>query len=113
MHGVREEYIVDRQKITRAPVHPGIFFERNILPEFRRQRRTVGEIATLLGVTRQTLHRVMAGQSAVTPEMAVRLGKLCGNGPDLWLTMQARHDAWKAAGRLSEELKKIPTITTG
>src|ERR1041385_6049078 len=79
-----QEFKVERHKITRPPVHPGVFFERNILPEFRRQRRSVAEIATLLGISRQTLHRVMAGRSAITAYMAVRLGKLCGNGPDLW-----------------------------
>ena len=105
-----EEYAVDRKKITRAPVHPGVFFERNILPEFRRQNRTIGEIATLLNVSRQTLHRVMAGEGSVTPDMAVRLGKLCGNGPELWLNMQARHDAWEATRRLVSELRKIPTL---
>ena len=104
------EFAVERDKITRAPVHPGVFFERNILPEFRRQNRTIGEIATLLNVSRQTLHRVMAGVGSVTPEMAVRLGKLCGNGPDLWLSMQARYDAWEATHRLAAELKKIPTL---
>jgi plasmid maintenance system antidote protein VapI len=38
------------------------------------------------------------------------LGKLCGNGPDLWLNMQARHDAWKATRRLGKRLEKIPTL---
>ena len=105
-----QEFRVDREKIIRPPVHPGVFFERNILPEFLRQRRTIGEIAQLLGVSRQSLYRVMHGESAITPDMAVRLGKLCGNGPDLWLNMQARYDAWEASHRLAEELKKIPTL---
>jgi antitoxin HigA-1 len=35
-----------------------------------------------------TLHRVLRGEQAVTPEMALRLGKLCGDGPELWLQMQ-------------------------
>jgi antitoxin HigA-1 len=52
----------------------------------------------------------MSGQSALTPEMAVRLGKLCGNGPELWLTMQARYDVWQASHRLAAELKRIPTL---
>jgi antitoxin HigA-1 len=104
------EFTVERDKITRAPVHPGVFFERNILAEFRRQNRTIAEIAGLLHVSRQTLHRVMAGEGAVTPDMAARLGKLCGNGPHLWLNMQARFDAWEASHRLAGELKKIPTL---
>jgi addiction module HigA family antidote len=105
-----EEFAVERGKVTRAPVHPGVFFERNILPEFRRQNRTVAEIANLLKVSRQSLHRVMAGQSAVSPDMAARLGKLCGNGPDLWLALQARYDAWESSHRLAGELKGIPTL---
>jgi len=106
----QDEYAVNRENITRAPVHPGLFFERNILPEFLRQRRTIGEIARLLGVSRQSLHRVMAGRSSITPDMAVRLGKLCGNGPELWLSLQARYDGWEATQRLGEQLKRIPTL---
>ena len=111
MTSMKEELAVEREKITRTPVHPGVFFERNILPEFRRQNRTIGEIATLLGVSRQTLHRVMAGEQPISPNTAVRLGKLCGNGPELWLNMQARYDACEATRRLAPELKKIPTLT--
>jgi antitoxin HigA-1 len=107
---MREEFAVERDKITRPPVHPGLFFERNILPEFRRHHRTIGEIATLLGVSRQTLHRIMAGEQPISPDTAVRLGKLCGNGPDLWLNMQSRYDALEATRRLAAELKKIPTL---
>ncbi|MHB8381826.1 MAG: HigA family addiction module antitoxin [Candidatus Binataceae bacterium] len=104
------EFAVERGKTTRAPVHPGVFFERNILPVFQRQNRTIAEIAKLLNVSRQSLHRVMAGQSAVSPDMAARLGKLCGNGPDLWLALQARYDAWESSRRLANELKRIPTL---
>jgi antitoxin HigA-1 len=75
-----------------------------------RGRRTIGEIATLLGVSRQTLHRIMAGETAVTPDMAVRLGKLCGNGPDLWLRMQVTYDAWEASKRLKREVARIPML---
>jgi antitoxin HigA-1 len=53
----------------------------------------------------------MAGVTAVSPDMAVRLGKLCGNGPDLWLTLQARYDAWEATKRLAKEIDKIPTLS--
>jgi addiction module HigA family antidote len=105
---MREEYIVNRENITRPPTHPGVLFQRDILPELG--RRTIGEIATLLGVSRQTLHRVMAGDSAITADMAVRLGKLCGNGPELWLRMQVAYDAWEASKRLKREVAKIPVL---
>lgn len=102
------EYFVERDRITRTPLHPGVFFAQEILPHLG--RRTIGEIATLLGVSRQTLHRVMKGATAVTADMAVRLGKLCGNGPELWLNMQVRYDAWEATRRLAKQIAKIPTL---
>ena len=103
------EFPVNRKNIKRPPTHPGILFERDILPALG--RRTIGEIAALIGVSRQTLHRVMAGDTAISPEMAVRLGKLCGNGPELWLTLQARYDAWHAKRKLGRAIDKIPTLT--
>lgn len=105
---MNEEYFIEPDEVTRTPIHPGIFFAEEILPALG--RRTIGEIATLLGVSRQTLHRIMAGESAVTADMAVRLGKLCGNGPDLWLRMQAAYDAREASERLKQAVKKIPVL---
>jgi addiction module HigA family antidote len=85
-----------------------VFFAQDILPAMG--RHTIVEIAALLGVSRQTLHRVMSGATAISPDLAVRLGKLCGNGPELWLNMQARYDAWEARQRLGKKLAKIPTL---
>ena len=105
-----QEYPVDREKVeARKPIHPGVIFAEDVMPELRRDR-TIGEIATLLGVSRQTLHRVMAGEMAISPDMAARLGKLCGNGPGIWIRLQGRYDTWEATRRLRKELKKIPTL---
>ena len=71
---------------------------------------SVAEAAEHLGVTRQTLHRVMSERTSVTPEMALRLGKFCGNGPGLWLRMQQAYDLWHAEQRLREEVSRIPTF---
>jgi addiction module HigA family antidote len=54
--------------------------------------------------------RILSAKSAVTPEMAVRLGKLCGDGPVIWLRMQQAHDLWQAERDLAEEVRKIPTL---
>ena len=70
---------------------------------------SVSEAARQLGVTRQTLHRLMAGTRGITPEMAVRLGKFRGNGPGLWLRMQQAFDLWRAENRLRDEIERIPT----
>jgi addiction module HigA family antidote len=70
----------------------------------------VAEAAAHLGVTRQTLHRILSERTAVTPEMALRLGKFCGNGPGLWLRMQQAYDLWHASEKLRDEVGRIPTV---
>ena len=92
----------------RPPTHPGVIFREDVLPALG---LSISEAARQLRVSRQTLHRVLAGGSAVSPEMAVRLGKFCGNGAGLWLRMQEAFDLWHAERRLAEELDKIPAHT--
>jgi addiction module HigA family antidote len=70
---------------------------------------SIAQVARDLGVTRQTLHRLLAEKIGVSPEMAVRLGKFCGNGPDLWLRMQAAHDIWHAERKMKSQIARIPT----
>lgn len=89
----------------RQPTHPGEILREDVLPALR---LSVSEAARQLRVTRQTLHRVLSGRSAVTPEMALRLGRFCGNGPELWLRMQQAHDLWRAREELRAELDQIP-----
>ena len=42
--------------------------------------------------------------------MALRLGKLCGNGPDLWLNLQKRYDLQRAEQQLGDKINAIPTL---
>lgn len=88
------------------PVHPGELLADSVLPELR---LSVAAAARELGVSRQTLHKLVTGKIAVTPEMALRLGRWCGNGPRLWLQMQHQFDLWHAERRLAETLARIPT----
>lgn len=99
------EYVARRDP-RRQPVHPGEVLRKDVLPELG---MSVVAAARALGITRQTLHRILAGKAAVTPAMALRLGKFCGNGPDLWLRMQESFDLWHAERALATELKAIRT----
>jgi antitoxin HigA-1 len=89
------------------PSHPGALLREGVLPALR---LTVKATAEKLGVSRQTLHAILSERSSITPEMAVRLGKLCGDGPDIWLRMQMAHDLWQAKRDLAETVKRIPTL---
>ncbi|MGH8237871.1 MAG: HigA family addiction module antitoxin [Steroidobacteraceae bacterium] len=54
------------------------------------------ELAATLGVSASTLNRILTGNSAVSPEMALRLSKALGRSPESWLTMQSNYDLWQA-----------------
>ena len=99
------EYTVTKRSRVRPPTHPGELLREDVLPAMG---LSVAQAAEEMGVTRQTLHRVLAERTAISPEMAVRLGKFCGNGGSLWLRMQSAHDLWHAERRLTKELRAIP-----
>ncbi len=98
------------ERPARCPSHPGRLLREDVLPALG---LSVSEAARQLGVSRQTLHRIMAGSHSITPEMALRLGRFCGNGPGLWLRMQQDHDLRRAERRLAPELEKIPVHGPG
>lgn len=91
--------------VERRPTHPGAILREDVLPALG---LSVSEAARQLGVTRQTLHRILAEKVSITPEMAARLGRFCGNGPRLWLSMQQACDLWHAERALRAELEQIP-----
>ena len=97
------EYSVNRP-LKRAPVHPGEILREDVLPSLA---LSVSEAARRLGVSRQQLHRVLACTHPVTIEMALRIGKLVGNGPGLWLRLQQACDLWRVEQSLKDELEEI------
>lgn len=90
-----------------APMHPGELLREEVLPAIGKPR---AEIARLLGVSRQTLYDILNEKQPVTPAMALRLGKLCGNGPDLWINLQKHYDLAIAEKALAKKLGAIPTL---
>ncbi|MGA3303396.1 MAG: HigA family addiction module antitoxin [Methylovirgula sp.] len=91
----------------RAPTHPGAVLRETVLPHLN---FSVKDAAERLGVTRQTLHRVLSEQSGVSPEMALRLGKFCGNGEQVWINMQTTFDLWHAKQKIGKEIDRIKTV---
>ena len=86
----------------RTPTHPGAILREDLLPSLTGM--SVSSFARCLGVSRQTLRTVLAERRGISPEMALRLGKLLGNGPQLWLDMQIKHDLWQARAKLNDGL---------
>jgi addiction module HigA family antidote len=74
------------------PAHPGTLLKDDI----EALGYSVADAAKGLGVTRQQLYRVIRGDSAITPDMALRLEKALGGEADFWLRMQLAYDLAQA-----------------
>lgn len=102
---MHQEFAAERP--NRAPTHPGAHLREIVMPALS---MTVTQAAKHLHVTRQQLHRVLSEKSDISPEMAIRLGKFCGNGPHIWLRMQHAYSLWDAKQKLGDAVDQIPTM---
>ena len=89
----------------RRPTHPGAILREDVLPSLA---MTQAAFAKRLGVSRLTVSEVLHEKRAVSPDMAMRLGRLLGNGPEIWLRMQQTLDLWELAK--NRDYEKIQTL---
>ena len=102
------EYSIKRP-LKRQPLHPGEILREDVLPALG---LSISDMAQRLGVSRRQVHRVLACTHPVTVEMALRIGRLVGNGPGVWLRLQQNYDLWRAEQGLSGDLEKITPVQT-
>jgi antitoxin HigA-1 len=88
------------------PVDPGVVLAK-ILQD---HGLDVANAAARLGVARQKLQRLLAAQQRVSAETALRLGRLCGNGPEIWLHLQAQYDLALARARSAAQLEAVELL---
>jgi addiction module HigA family antidote len=87
------------------PAQPGELLAEITIPATGKSN---AEIARLLGISRQTLYDILSRKHGVSPSVAVRLGKLFGDGPEIWLRMQTEHDLWHA--RKETDVSSMKTL---
>jgi addiction module HigA family antidote len=75
------------------PPHPGRSIRNGCLEPLG---LNVTMAASVLGVTRNTLSRVLNGQSGISAEMAIRLEKAGWSNADHWLRLQAAYELAQA-----------------
>jgi addiction module HigA family antidote len=86
-------------------MHPGELIRKDMLPALGVSKT---ELARSLGISRQTLYDILNERQPVTAEMAVRFGKLFGNGPRFWINMQRAFDL--AIAEETVDVSRIPTL---
>jgi antitoxin HigA-1 len=85
------------------PPHPGKLLGDNLAE----LGWNVTAAAKGLGISRQQLHNIIAGRSAITPELAVKLEKAI----DAWLRMQSAHDLAKVRSRaIASKIKRFEPV---
>jgi len=89
----------------RYPTHPGALLREDAIAATGRNKT---EIAQLLGISRQHLYDILRERKPVSPAVAVRLGKLFGDGAGVWVRLQAAYDTWNAERQ--EDVSKIRTL---
>ena len=92
---------------NRAPTHPGFLLADTVIPATGKSK---AEIARLLGISRQQLYDILDEKRPISPTVAVKLGKLFGNGAGLWVRMQAAYDIWQAEQTV--DVSSIPTLAS-
>ena len=88
-----------------CPSHPGELLADVVIPATGKSK---AEIARMLGISRQTLYDILNQRQPVTPAVAVRLGKLFGDGAGIWIRMQAAYDTWHAEREV--DVSRIRTL---
>ena len=91
------------------PVHPGEILREDILPEVN---LTVTSAAKALGISRQMLHGVLAESRPLSAVMCLRVAKLFGSSPRMWMGLQAEYDLRKATEdkKVMQSIRKIARI---
>lgn len=74
------------------PIHPGEILREDVLPE---AGLSVAAAARALGVSRQMLHEILAERRPLSAVMCVRLARLFGSSPEMWIRLQAAYDLKK------------------
>ena len=88
------------------PPHPG----KGLKADFNALELSVAQAADALGISRAQLHRIVAGDSSITPEVALKLEVVIGSTAEAWLRLQAAYDAAQVRLRANEVTKGLSRI---
>ena len=89
------------------PVHPGEVIA-DILDDLGISQT---KLAEMMGVSRRTINEIVQGKRSITVDTALRLGKVFGNGPKLWLNLQQKVDIWDALQKYGEEYEQVKFLS--
>ena len=93
--------------IARRPTHPGEMLREEFMPDYG---LSVAQLATKIGVSRQSVNELVNERRALSPSMALRLARLFGTSPQYWMNMQRNIDIWDSFDAESESIEPIEPL---
>ena len=87
---------------SRVRTHPGLLLQS----ELEAREITVPQLCLALKVQPSQIDAVLRGQSDITAEIAVRLGRYLGTGEELWMSMQVAHDVSFVKAALGDDITR-------
>jgi|SRR5579862_327888 len=91
----------------RRPLTPGDHL-RDIIEE---RQVTQQQFADALGITRRRLNEILNGRRGITPDTALRLGRVLGTSAELWLRLQNQLELWDTVnGSAAKAIAKLKPL---
>ena len=88
------------------PVYPGEIIA-DVLEDLE---ITTIDFAKKLDMSSGTVEAIVQGRIPVRVDMAIRLGKALGNGPQLWLNLQQKVDIWDIMQEKAADYNKVASV---
>ena len=73
----------------RKPSHPGKILEELYIKPLKIQKALFAE---KMGISRNTLYKILKGKSHITANVALKLSKALNTSVELWLNLQKKYD---------------------
>ena len=90
-----------------TPLHPGeVLREEFMIP----LGLSAGKIAKACAVPRTRIERIATEKLGITGDTAVRLGKVLGTGPEVWMNLQAKFETETARIALDDVIETLPVV---
>jgi addiction module HigA family antidote len=96
-----------QRKSALPPVHPGEILKQDVLPSVG---LSVTAAAKSLGVSRQMLHDILAERRPLSAAMCLKVSRLLGGSPEVWMRLQATYDL-KMAEQDKKVMQRVAQIT--
>ena len=90
------------------PPSPGDVLRQKLLDEARLSQ---ADLAEALGISRPRLNMILKGRCQLSAEIALRIERVFGISPQMWLRVRGEFELFEERQRMSAELDALPQLT--